>query len=67
MRKLRLTLVSFVIGLVVSVPAVAVLAQCAPTIIVEGKVCTLNGTNCTGEGVCVCAYTCGPATEQGGQ
>ncbi len=63
MKKLRLTLVSFVIGLVVSIPAVAVLAQCEASIVVDGKTCSLVGSNCSGN-VCVCAYICGPALEE---
>lgn len=57
MKKLKLTLLSFVVGLVLAVPAVAVLAQCPQMIRVQGKNCTLVGENC-GPDVCVCAYIC---------
>ncbi len=59
MKKLRTALVPFVIGLVISIPTIVVLAQCAETIVHNGKVCTLVGQNCSGN-VCVCAYNCGP-------
>ncbi len=57
MKTLKLALVSFTIGLVLSVPTVAVFAQCAQMIVVQGKRCTLVGENC-GSDVCVCAYIC---------
>lgn len=66
MKKLKLTLVSFAVGLVLSIPTVAVLAACDPTIIFNGQTCTLVGQSCGG-GVCVCAYICGPATEMEAQ
>lgn len=63
MKKLKVVFVSLVVGLVVSVPAVAVMAACDPSITFEGKTCVLVGENCSG-GVCVCAYNCGPATSE---
>lgn len=63
MQKVKLTLISLMFGLVLSLPAVAVLAACDPSITYEGKTCVLVGENCGG-GVCVCAYNCGPATQQ---
>ncbi len=59
MKKLKLALVSLMIGLVLSLPTVAVLAACDPTIRVGGKTCTLVGEECD-QNVCVCAYICGP-------
>ena len=57
MKKLKLVLVSFTIGLFLSVPTVAVLAQCPMMIISGGHRCTLVGDNCDSD-VCVCAYIC---------
>ena len=57
MKKLRLVLVSFTIGLILSVPTVAVLAQCPQMIIVHGQRCNLVGEDC-GPDVCICAYIC---------
>lgn len=64
MKRLKIALISLMVGFVLSVPTVAVLAACDPTITYDGKTCVLVGENCGG-GVCVCAYNCGPATEQG--
>lgn len=60
MKKLRIALVSFAVGLVLSIPTVAVLAACDPTIVYNGQTCTLAGESCSAR-VCVCAYICGPA------
>ena len=71
MKKVKAALVSFAIGLVLSMPTVAVLAcdpNCPPTIIVDGKTCTSAGGSCNAEcTVCACAYICGPAGELQGQ
>jgi hypothetical protein len=65
MKKLKVALVSLVVGLVLSIPTVAVLAcdpHCAATITVNGKICTFVGGDCNPEcTVCACAYNCGPA------
>jgi len=66
MKKLKVALISFAVGLVLSIPAIAVLAECTPncsqTIVYEGKVCTLMGAGCNADcSVCSCAYNCGPA------
>lgn len=63
MKKLKIALVSLIIGFVLSIPAVAVLAACDPTIVYDGKTCVLVGENC-GADVCVCAYNCGLAEVQ---
>lgn len=66
MNKLKISLVSLVVGLVLSIPAVAVLAACAETTTSGGKTCTLAGSSCNSDGtVCVCAYICGPAEVEG--
>jgi hypothetical protein len=57
MKKLKVVLVSFALGLVLSISTVAVLAQCPQMIIVHGQHCSLAGENC-GSDVCVCAYIC---------
>jgi hypothetical protein len=59
MRKLRIALFSFAIGLVLSIPTVAVLGACDATLVFEGQTCTLAGQSCS-QRVCVCAYICGP-------
>lgn len=68
MKKLRAALLAFAVGLLLSVPTVAVLAcdpNCAPTVTVDGKTCTLSGGSCNAQcTVCVCAYICGPALEE---
>ena len=46
MKKMKAALVSFAVGLVLAIPTVAVLAcdpNCAPTVVVDGKVCTAAG------------------------
>ena len=62
MKKLKLILVSFAVGLVLSIPTVAVLAcdpNCAPSVVVNGKTCPLVGGDCNAEcTVCACAYDC---------
>jgi hypothetical protein len=63
MKKYKLAFISLLVGLVLSLPAVAALAACDPTITFEGKTCVLVGENCGG-GVCVCAYNCGPMVSQ---
>jgi len=64
MKKAKAALVAFAVGLVLSMPTVAVLAcdpNCAATINVNGKTCTLVGGDCNSEcTVCACAYNCGP-------
>ena len=58
MKKVKAALVSFAIGLVLSMPTVAVMA-CADTIWFGADVCKLVGSSCNADGsVCVCAYIC---------
>lgn len=57
MKKLKLTLVSFAVGLILSTSTVAVLAQCPQMIRYQGHTCSLVGENCDSD-VCVCAYIC---------
>lgn len=57
MKKLRLVLCSFTIGLVLSIPTVAVFAQCAQMIIIQGHHCMLVADNCDSD-VCMCGYIC---------
>jgi len=67
MKKLKLVIVSFAVGMLLSVPTVAVLAcdpNCAATVNIDGKTCTLAGGSCNAEcTVCACSYICGPAGE----
>lgn len=63
MKKFKIAFVSLMIGFVLSIPTVAVLAACDPTITYGGKTCVLVGENC-GANVCVCAYNCGLAEVQ---
>lgn len=57
MKTLKRVLVSFTLGLFISVPSVAVLAQCPQMIVFQGHRCSLVGENCDPD-VCVCAYIC---------
>jgi hypothetical protein len=66
MKKLKIALVSFAVGAVLAVAPIAILANnpgggCPPTINYGGQTCALNGEECSGKGVCVCSYICGPA------
>jgi hypothetical protein len=63
MKKLKAVVLSLTVGLILSIPAVAVMAACDPTITYNGKTCVLVGENCSGN-VCVCAYNCGPAVDE---
>lgn len=63
MKRFKVGLISLMVGLILSVPAVAVIAACDPSITYDGKTCVLVGESCGG-GVCVCAYNCGPLTAQ---
>jgi hypothetical protein len=62
MKKVKAVLVSFAVGLVLSIPTVAVLAcdpNCASSVDVNGKTCPLVGAECNNEcTVCACAYDC---------
>lgn len=69
MKRLKIAMLSFAVGLVLSSPTVAVLAECSPncdpTFTYKGHVCTLIGGECNAEcTVCACAYNCGPAEDE---
>lgn len=59
MKILKVSMLSFFIGAVLSIVPITVYAACDQTIVFDGKTCTLTGESC-GDGVCVCSYNCGP-------
>lgn len=59
MKTLKLGVISFFIGALLSVVPIAVYAACDNSIVYEGTTCQLTGENCDAS-VCVCAYNCGP-------
>ncbi len=61
MKTLKLVVISFFIGAVLSVVPISVYAGCAKTTEYEGTSCYLTGESCS-DGVCVCSYNCGAVT-----
>lgn len=59
MKSLKLGIISFFIGAMLSIVPISVYASCPPTRQEGKKSCWLTGENCSG-GVCVCSYNCGP-------
>ncbi len=58
MKSLKLGVISFFIGALLSIVPISVYAGCGKTTEYEGTTCYLTGENCDG-GVCVCSYNCG--------
>lgn len=81
MRKLKIGLMSFLVGIVLSIVPISVYAACDASLTYRDAgnchivhTCTLAGEEC-GSNVCICAYTCdgecghwddGPCPEGGG-
>ncbi|HBB93777.1 MAG TPA: hypothetical protein DC054_00140 [Blastocatellia bacterium] len=68
MKKLKIILVSFAVGLILSIPTVVAMAcdpNCAATFTFKGHVCTFMDGGCNADcSVCWCAYNCGPAEDE---
>lgn len=61
MKTLKTGIMSFFLGVALSIVPISVYAACDAKIEFEGTTCQLVGESCD-QHVCVCAYICGPVT-----